>query len=169
MSRDYEVWIGDGETVRTYRAMDRLASVRAARTGVVGSDRAGLPPWARTRPVLTQLPAGSLADTFVHPHNLFRNVLVTGPVEVLGALEVAGREAVVVRARHPRTSKVLVDRPDRWVDVGIDRSSGFVTLLAEHVGEAETRRGEVTALDLDPDIPDEVFQLHLGSDVRMLY
>ena len=64
---------------------------------------------------------------------------------------------------------MLVDRPDRWVDVGIDRSSGFVTLLSEHVGEAETRRGEVTLLDLDPDIPDEAFQLHLGSDVRMLY
>ena len=169
MSRDYDVWIGDGETVRTYRASDRLASVRTARTGVVGTDRADLPPWAQTRPVVTQLPAGSLADTFVHPHSLFRNVLVTGPLSIVGTSELAGREAIVVRARHPRTAKVLVDRPDRWVDVGIDRSSGFVTLLSEHVGEAETRRGEVTLLDLDPDIPDEAFQLHLGSDVRMLY
>jgi hypothetical protein len=94
---------------------------------------------------------------------------VTGPLAVLGTMEVAGREAIVVRARHPRTAEVLVDRPDRWVDVGIDRSSGFVVLLSEHVGEAETHRGEVSALDLDPDIPDEAFELHLGSDVRMLY
>jgi hypothetical protein len=169
LSRDYDVWIGDGETVRTYRASDRLASVRAARTGVVGTDRADLPPWAKTRPVVTQLPAGSLADTFIHPHNLFRNVLVTGPLSIVGTSEFGGREAIVVRSRHPRSSEVLVDRPDRWIDVGIDRSSGFVTLLSEHIGEAETRRGEVTLLDLDPDIPDEAFQLHLGSDVRMLY
>ena len=169
MSRDYDVWIGDGETVRTYRASDRLASVRAARAGVVGSDQPSLPAWARTRPILTPLPAGSLADTFVHPHNLFRNVLVTGPLAIVGTMEVAGRETIVVRSSHPRTAKVLVDRPDRAVEVGIDRSSGFVTLLSEHVGEAETRRGEVTLLDLDPDIPDEAFALHLGSDVRMLY
>jgi hypothetical protein len=169
LSRDYEVWVGDGDTVRTYRASDRLASVRAARSGVLGTEAAGLPAWARTRPVLTPLPAGSLADAFVHPHSLFRNVLVTGPLAVLGTMAVAGREAIVVRASHPRTAMVLVDRPDRWVDVGIDRSSGFVVLLSEHVGEAETHRGEVSALALDPDIPDEAFELHLGSDVRMLY
>jgi hypothetical protein len=169
LSRDFEVWIGDGDTVRTYRAADRLASVRAARGGVVGAESAGLPAWARTRPVLTALPAGSLADAFVHPHSLFRNVLVTGPLSVLGTTTVAGREAIVVRSSHPRTAKVLVDRPDRWVDVGIDRSSGFILLLSEHVGEAETRRGEVSVLDLDADIPDEAFELHLGSDVRMLY
>jgi hypothetical protein len=169
LSRDYEVWIGDGDTVRTYRASDRLASVRTARTGVVGADRPGLPLWARTRPVLTQLPAGSLADTFVHPHSLFRNVLVTGPLSIEGTLTIAGRDALLVRSRHPRTSEVLVDRPDRWVDIAIDRSSGFVTLLAEHVGDAETRRGEVTLLEIDPDVPDEAFTLHLGADVRMLY
>jgi hypothetical protein len=169
LSRDYQVWISDGDTVRTYRAADRLASVRAARTGVVGSERPGLPAWARTRAILTPLPAGTLADAFVHPHSLFRNVLVTGPLTVIGTMAVAGRDAIVVRSSHPRTSKVLVDRPDRWVDVGIDRSSGFVTLLSERVGEVETRRGEVTLLDIDPDIPDEAFALHLGSDVRMLY
>jgi hypothetical protein len=115
------------------------------------------------------LPAGSLADAFIHPHSLFRNVLVTGPLSIEGTLPIAGREAIVVRCRHPRTSKVLVDRPDRWVDVGIDRSSGFVVLLSEHVAETETRRGETTLLELDPDIPDDAFGLHLGSDVRMLY
>jgi hypothetical protein len=169
ISRDYEVWIGDGATVRTYRASDRVASVRPARPSVVGAQRADLPGFARTRPVLTPLPAGSIADAFVHPHSLFRNVLVTGPLSIAGTLSIADREAYVVRARHPRTSKVLVDRPDRWVDVGIDRASGFVTLLAEHVGEAETQRSEVTLLEIDGEIPDAAFELHLGSDVRMLY
>jgi hypothetical protein len=169
LARDYEVWIGDGDTVRTYRAADRVASVRPARPSVVGAQRSDLPPFARTRPVLTALPAGSIADSFVHPHSLFRNVLVTGPLSIAGTLEIAGREALVVRARHPRTSQVLVDRPDRWVDVGIDRASGFVTLLSEHVGEVETRRAEVTQLEIDGEVPDSAFRLHLGSDVRMLY
>src|SRR5688572_21178067 len=67
VARDYEVWIGDGDTVRTYRAADRVASVRPARPSVVGAQRTDLPPFARIRPVLTDLPAGSVADAFVHP------------------------------------------------------------------------------------------------------
>jgi hypothetical protein len=119
--------------------------------------------------VLTALPAGTLPDTFVHPHGLFRNVLVTGPLSIAGTTTIAGREALVVRARHPRTTRVLTDRPDRWLDVGIDRASGFVVLLAEHIGEVETRRGEVTLLEIDSPIGDGAFRLHLGADVRMLY
>ena len=169
LTRDYEVWIGDADTVRTYRASDRLASVRSARPPVVGTHRPDLPPFARTRTVLTALPAGSVADALIHPHGLFRNVLVTGPLSIVGSLRIADSEAFVVRSRHPRRSEVLVDRPDHWVEAGIDRASGFVTLLSEHVGEMETHRAEVTSLELDPDIADEAFRLHLGSDVRMLY
>jgi hypothetical protein len=169
LSREYEVWLSDGSTVHTYRAASGLASVRPMPLPVVGAQRSDLPGFARTRPVLTPLPAGSVADAFVHPHGFFRNVLVTGPLEVLGTTQVADREAIVVRARHPRTTKVLTDRPDRQMDVGIDRATGFLTLLAERIGEDVTHHAEVTALELDPDIPDEAFRLHLGSDTRMLY
>ncbi|CAN5808350.1 hypothetical protein BH23CHL8_BH23CHL8_18130 [soil metagenome] len=169
LSRDYEVWLSDGETIRTYRAASGLASVRPWQPPVVGTQRSDLPGFARTRPVLTQLPAGSVADAFVHPHGLFRNVLISGPLEVLGTTQVAGREAIVVRSSHPRSTKVLTDRPDRRVDVGIDRGTGFLTLLIESVGDDVTHRAEVTSLELDPDIPEEAFRLHLGSDARMMY
>jgi hypothetical protein len=169
LSRDYEVWIGDGETVRTYSAANGLASVRPRLPGVVGAQQSDLPAFARTRPVLTALPSGSIADTFIHPHGLFRNVLVTGPLEILGTTQVAGLEAILLRAHHPRSTEILTDRPDHRVDVGIDRGTGFLTLLVESVGEDVTHRAEVTSLELDPDVPDETFRLHLGSDIRMTY
>jgi hypothetical protein len=112
-SRDYEVWLLEGETVTTYAAARKTASRRGRATHVVGFDQADLPAFARQRSRLTPLSPGSLADTFVHPHGLFRNVLLTGPIAVLGTTSVHDREAIVVRTAHPRTAKVLRDRPAR--------------------------------------------------------
>ena len=81
----------------------------------------------------------------------------------------AGREAIVVRAQHPRSAKVLVDRPDRSIDVGIARDSGFVVLLTERIGETVTRHAEVTTLELDPTLLDSAFELKLPADTRRLY
>jgi hypothetical protein len=169
LSREYDVWLSDGETVTTFRAADRVASVRPARSQVVGTNGPGLPGFAQQYEPLTALPTGSLADTFIHPHGLFRNVLVTGPLAEVGLREVAGHEAIVVRAEHPRTAKVLVDRPDRSVEVGIGRDIGFVLYLTERVGGTVTRQAEVTSLELDPSIHDEAFVLRLPADVRMVY
>ena len=169
LSDDYDIWIGDGDEVRTYSARHKLASRRPRQASVVGTDADDLPAWARTRAPLTNLPPGSMAEAFVHPHGIFRNVLVTGPLVVLGTRSVADREVIVVQAEHPRSAKVLVDRPDRTVQVGIDRATGFLLLLIEQVGDTVTHHAEVTALELDPDIPDTAFELHLSSDVRMLY
>lgn len=169
ISNDYTVWLSDGQTATTYQAAKRLTSKRPLRSRVAGSDDPGLPPFARGYAPLTRLPAGSLAETFVHPHGLFRNVLVTGPLAVIGTQPVAGREAIVVRARHPRSAVVLVDRPDRSVDVGIARDSGFVVLLIERIGETVTRHAEVTALELDPTLFDSAFELKLPADVRTVY
>ena len=169
LSRDYEVWIGERDTIRTYDARDQLASVRARPPRVSGAEQPGLPAFARTRRPLTHLPAGSIADAFVHPHGLFRNVLVTGPLAIVGTQPVGDREAIVVRAEHPRSAKVLVDRPDRSIEVGIDRTSGFLIMLTERIAGTVSHHAEVLTLQLDPDIPDSAFELHLGSDVRMLY
>ena len=169
LSSDYDVWIGDGDEVRTYSARNKLASVRARQTGVIGADSKDLPAYARSRESLTYLPSSSMADAFVHPHGLFRNVLVTGPLAIVGTQPVGGREAIVVRADHPRSVHVLADRPDRSVEVGIDRATGFLLLLSERIGDSVTHHVEVTSLELDPDIPDAAFELHLASDVRMLY
>ena len=169
LTRDYDTWVSDGETITAFEASNRLATVRRHRRGVVGSDEPGLPPFARQYQPLTKLPAGSLADAFVHPHGLFRNVLVTGPLAVVGMRQVADREAIVVRAQHPRSAKVLVDRPDRSIEVGIGRDSGFVLLLTERIGDAVTRHAEVTMLQIDPVIFDSAFELRLPADVRKVY
>jgi hypothetical protein len=169
LSRDYEIWLLDDGIVTTYAPSRNVASRRPLPGHVTGIDAPHLPPFARQRPSLTPLPDGSPLETFIHPHGLFRNVLVTGPMAVTGTRLVAGREAVLVRTAHPRTAKVLVDRPDRSVEIGIDRLSGFLLLLEERIGETVTRRAEVTELVIDPVVPPTAFHLYLPADVRMLY
>jgi hypothetical protein len=169
LSSDYDIWIGDGERIRTYSASDKRATNRAKRPRVVLPAASDLPRHSRPYEPLTSLPAGSAADAFIHPHGLFRNVLTTGPLAVLGTRDINGREAVMVRSEHPRSTKILTDRPDRRVDVGIDRATGFLLHLSETIGGVPTHLAEVTLLELDADIPDSAFELHLSSDVRMLY
>lgn len=169
LSRDYEIWLSDGVTVTRYEASSRVASIRKHFQPPVGTNDPSLPSFAHQYEPLTRLPKGSLADAFIHPHGLLRNVLVTGPLAIVGLQRVADREAFVVRSRHPRTSKVLVDRPDRSIDVGIARDSGFVLLLIERIGDTVTRQAQVTTLDLDPVIHDSAFELKLPADTRILY
>jgi hypothetical protein len=64
---------------------------------------------------------------------------------------------------------VLTDRPDHWLELGVDRQTGFLLLLVEHVADQVTRHSEVTSLELDPAVPDEALRVHLPADVRMLY
>lgn len=169
LARDHEIWLLDGGIVTTYTPGRDAASRRPVSQHVVGIERPDLPGFARQRAPLTPLPQGSPLEAFVHPHGLLRNVLVTGPLAVVGTQLVAGREAVVVRTEHPRTAKVLVDRPDRVVEVGIDRASGFLLLLQERVGGTVTRHAETVELVIDPVVPATAFTLHLPDDVRMLY
>jgi hypothetical protein len=168
-SRDYDVWLVDDDLVTTYTPSRGVASRRRLTGHLVCIDDPGLPLIARQRGPVTPLPPGSLVDTFVHPHGLFRNVLLTGPLAVVGTREVAGREAVLVRGHHPRAAKVLVDRPDRSVEAGIDRASGFLVLLRERIGDVVTSEAQATELLIDPVVPPTAFELRLPSDVRILY
>jgi hypothetical protein len=170
LSRNFDVWLTDGTLVRTYDAAGNRASVRPLRRGVVGADRPDLPAFARLVMQRTPLPAASVADVFVHPHGFVRNVLVTGPVQLIGTTLLAGgREAFMLRADHPRSAFVLTDRPDHWFEIGVDRMTGFLLHLSEHVGDQVSRQVEVTSLELDPPLGDEAFELHLSSDVRVIY
>jgi len=170
VSSDYDVWITDGAIVKTYDAAGNRASVRPLRRGVAGADQRDLPAFARLAAPRTPLPAESIAEVFVHPRGFVRNVLGSGPVELVGtAMLAGGREAFVLRADHPRHSFVLLDRPDHWIELGVDRVTGFLLLLVEHIGNHVSRHAQVTSLELDPPLGDEVFELHLSSDVRMLY
>jgi hypothetical protein len=170
LSRDYDVWVADGEVVRTYDARSRSGSVRPMRQRVVGATDPGLPSFARVWVPRIELPPKTLADSFIHPRGFCRNVLSTGPVTILGGARLAGdREVILLRSDHPRTSHVLTDRPDRWLEVGVDRMTGLIVLLIEHVADRVTRHAEVTDLELDPVLPDEMFTVHLSEDTRMLY
>ncbi len=169
MSRDYDVWSSDGTTVTTYDARSERASVRPVGRQVVGATRPDLPRFAQVYVPLTRLPAETLPDAFIHPHGYVRNVLLTGPVALVGTMMVHGREAFMLRADHPRSTYVLTDRPDRWLEVGVDRQTGFIVRLVEHIGDTVTRQAEVTSLELDPAIPDEAFTVHLPEDVRRIY
>ena len=169
MDRAYNVWISDGLSVRTFDAESKRASNRPLRWGVVGAERSDLPVFARLARPQTQLPAESLADTFVHPHGYARNVLSTGNLTLVASTTIAGHEAFLVRSDHPRSTLVLTDRPDHWIEVAVDAATGFLLLLVEHIGDHVSRQAEVTQLELDPPIGDDVFQLHLSADTRMLY
>ncbi len=170
LDRDYDVWVSDGERVQTYDARSNLATTRRLPTRPVGADDPELPPYARIYLPVTTLPAETLADTFVHPNGFCKNVLATGVVTRRGTQElITGREAILIRCDHPRTSHVLTDRPDHWLEVGVDLQTGMVVLLAEHVGELLTRHAEAVVMAIDEPMPADIFRVRISSDARILY
>ncbi|CAN5744382.1 hypothetical protein BH23CHL7_BH23CHL7_04140 [soil metagenome] len=169
-SRDFDVWVGDGENIQTYDARHGVATRRVRAPRPVGSDDERLPGFARIYVPVTPLPAETLVSTFIHPHGFCRNVLATGALRELGTSALVNdRETIILRCDHPRTSHVLTDRPDHWLEVGVDRQTGMILLLAEHVGGRITRHGEVVALSLDEPLGDDVFTLHLSADATTIY
>ena len=170
LARDFDIWLTDGETVQTYVARNNVATRRRVPSPPVGAaDDSNLPPFARLYLPVTPLAAETLAETFVHPRGFCRNVLATGNTLILGTGMVANREVVLLRCDQPRTSHVLTDRPDHWLEVAVDYQTGLILLLAEHIGGRITRKGEVTSLGLDEPIPDDAFRLHISDDTVTLY
>jgi hypothetical protein len=170
MEHDYDVWTADGERVHTYDAKGNITTERRMPQRPQGAESMDLPPWSRIYLPVTTLPAESLADTFVHPRGLCHNVLMTGDVYRRGTQQMAnGREALLLRCDHPRTSHVLTDRPDHWLEVGVDLQTGMIVLIAEHVAEAMTRHAEAVSISLDERLPDESFALHVSDDTRRIY
>jgi hypothetical protein len=166
---DYDVWTCDGEMVHTFSALGRTATQRRAPRPPRGLDDPDLPRRSQIYFTQTALEAETLADTFVHPNGLCQNILRTGVVYRRGTATVAGREAILIRCDHPRTSHLLLDRPDHWLEVGVDSQTGMILLLAEHVGERITRHAEATSVRLDEVIPDAAFTIHTSADTRTIY
>lgn len=166
---NYELWISDGEVVRTYNATHHLGTRRPVRRVVVGLDDPDLPGPSTTYRPLTALPMESLPDTFVHPAGLCQNVLSTGRCWVSGTAEVAGREAIVLECEHPRTIGIEADRPDHRLVVSFDRETGVIVRLEESIAELTT--WDALAVELDPGapLPASVFEFAFPSGTTVLY
>lgn len=166
---NYEVWLSDGVTVRTYSGLTRVATERPIRPRVRGLEDRDLPAMSTLYRPLTPLPMESLPETFVHPAGLCQNVLSTGHCRIEGTADQAGREAIVVECLHPRSTEVWADRPDHQLQVWVDRETGIISRLIETVAEEVTRDAIVTSLEPDGAFPPHAFDFTFPSDARLLF
>ena len=114
---DYELWISDGELVRTYAVGPQARHQRPVRDRRRGRAYRDFPGAARVYEPVTALPFETLADTFIHPAGYCQNVLATGRLLVAGTDIVHGREAILVDCAHPRAIELSADRPDFQIPV----------------------------------------------------
>ncbi len=169
---NYEIWISDGETVRTYSAPHRLGTERPVRRpvqGVSGRDARDLPGTARVYVALTALPTETLPEVFVHPAGYCQNVLSTGACRVVGLGEVSGRETIVIECDHPRTVEREADRPDFRIRVSVDRADGVILRLEESIGGVITRDARVLEYGPDAPLAPSAFDFLFPTGTTMLF
>jgi outer membrane lipoprotein-sorting protein len=165
----HELWLSDGEVVRTFSALHRLGTARPVRNRPRGLDPAQYPGTSTVYEPITALPAETLAELFVHPAGYCQNVLATGDCWISGTDRVAGREAILLECDHPRAVEREVDRPDYHVQVAADRLDGIVTRLVESVAGEVTRVAEVTYLEPDAALPPTTFVFDFPEGTTLLY
>jgi outer membrane lipoprotein-sorting protein len=165
----HELWISDGEVVRTYSAAHKLGTSRPLRNRVRGLDPKDYPGRSTVYEPITALPMETLAELFVHPAGYWQNVLASGTCWISGTDRVAGREAIVIECDHPRAVERFVDRPDYHVQVTVDRLDGVITRLVESVGGEVTRLAEVVNLDPDAALPATTFDFEFPEGTTLLY
>jgi outer membrane lipoprotein-sorting protein len=169
---NYEVWISDGETVRTYSGTHKLGTERPVRRAVVGvgpDDGRDLPGTSRVYRPLTALPMETLPETFVHPAGYCQNVLATGACAVTGLEQVGEREAIVLECFHPRTIEMAADRLDFRIRIAVDRADGVILRLEESVGDHVTRDAIVTEYAPDAPLVATTFDFVFPSGTTMLF
>jgi outer membrane lipoprotein-sorting protein len=166
---DYEVWISDGDLVRTYSSAHRLGTQRPVRNRPRGLDDPDFPGTSKVYEPVTALPMETLPDTFVHPAGYCQNVLATGRCMVTGTEIVSGREAVLLECDHPRTTELAGDRPDFHISMAVDRDTGVILRLVESIGGLVTRHAEVIELSPDVALPPAAFEFAFPTGTTMLY
>ena len=166
---DYEIWISDGELVRSYAAAHRLGTQRPVRNRPRGLADRDFPGSSQVYEPLTALPNESLAETFIHPAGFCQNVLATGRCTITGSDLVAGREVVLLECDHPRTTQMAADRPDFQITIAVDRESGVILRLAESIGGQTTREAEVVDFAPDAPLPPAIFEFAFPTGTTMLY
>ena len=97
----YEIWISDGEVVRTYAAAHRLGTQRPIRSRPRGLADRDIPGTSKVYEPLTALPSETLPEAFIHPAGFCQNVLATGRCAITGTELAGGREAVRLDCDHP--------------------------------------------------------------------
>ncbi len=165
----HELWISDGEVVRTFSAAHRLGTSRPVRNRPRGLDPKHYPGRSTVYEPITSLPMETIAELFVHPAGYCQNVLATGECWISGTDRVAGREAIVVECDHPRAVEATVDRPDYHVQVSVDRQDGIILRLVESVGPDVTRVAEVIHVDPDAALPSNTFDFEFPEGTTLLY
>jgi hypothetical protein len=165
----YEVWISDGDLVRTYAAAHKLGTQRPIRNRPRGLDDLDFPGMARVYEPVTPLPMETLPETFVHPAGYCQNVLATGRCTVTGSALVGSREAIWIRCDHPRTVEIDGDRPDYRIDLAVDRGLGVILRLIETIGGEVTRDAVVTELAADAPLPPTAFEFVFPTGTTMLF
>jgi hypothetical protein len=166
---EYEVWISDGEIVRTYASAHGLGTQRPVRNRPRGLDDPDLPGTSKVYEPVTALPMETLPDTFVHPAGYCQNVLATGRCMVSGTDVVAGREAILLECDHPRTTELPGDRPDFHISIAVDRDTGVILRLVESIGGDVTRHAETVELLPDLPLPPAAFYFVFPTGTTMLY
>jgi hypothetical protein len=166
---DYEIWITDGDLVRTYVAAHRLGTQRPVRNRPRGLGDRDFPGSSRVYEPVTALPTETLPETFVHPAGYCQNVLATGRCTVIGAEVIDGREAIVLQCDHPRTTEMVGDRPDFEIEIAADRDTGVMLRLVESIGGVTTREARVTEILPDAPLPPNAFQFVFPTGTTMLY
>jgi hypothetical protein len=169
MPRDHETWVCDGVRTRTWSAIHGVTTDRPVRRRLRGLESSSLPASSKVYVPVTRLPADSVVDVAIHPGTFLQNVLATGPVEVRGRTRIADREAIEIACLHPRTARVVADRPDHLVIVAADTELGVVSLLEERLGDRVVRRSEATSIDVDAEIPETAFAVAVPADARRVY
>ena len=165
---NFELWVGDGQTVRTYSGRHQLGTDRPIRNRPrgLGSD---FPGSSRVYEPVTPLPLETLPELFVHPAGYCQNVLATGRTWISGTDVVAGREAIILECDHPRSVERTADRPDFHIQIAVDRADGIITRLTESMGGTITREAIVTSLEPDAVLAPGVFDFSFPDGTTMLY
>lgn len=169
---NYELWITDGETVRTYSGPHKLGTQRPVRhvvRGLSGAAARDFPGSSLVYFPLTPLPMETLPDTFVHPAGYCQNVLSTGRCWISGTDVVGERPVILVDCDHPRTIEMSADRPDFHIQVAVDRADGVILRLIETIGGEVTRQAEAVEYSPNAPIPDSAFRFTFPSGTTMMF
>jgi len=166
---EYELWIADGDLVRTYASRHKLGTQRPIRNRPRGLADPDFPGTSQVYEPVTALPMETLPETFVHPAGYCQNVLSTGRCVVTGSATIRGREAITLSCAHPRTIELSADRPDFAIELAVDRETGVIVRLTETIAGDVTRDAEV--VDLAPDAPlqPSTFDFVFPTGTTMLY